>query len=107
MLVDKGSAECYGFKPDKKITSKTLNGAKVRDIVECWEFENNSRGFCSFRDPWNRKELSFDAPEGLTDTERYTANGAPIVADSFEYRYSANDDNFDLLYDLASLTESN
>jgi hypothetical protein len=107
MLVDKGSAECYGFKPDKKVTTKALNGAKVRDIVECWEFENNSRGFCSFRDPWNRKELSFKAPEGLTDTEMYTANGAPIVADSFEYRYSSNDDNMDLLYDLASLTETN
>jgi hypothetical protein len=107
MLVDKGSAECYGFKPSSKVTSKALDGAKVKDIVECWEFENNSRGFCSFRDPWNRKELSFKAPTGLTDSEMYTANGAPIVADSFEYRYSSNDDNMDLLYDLASLTETN
>ena len=111
MLIDKGSDECYGFKLDKKVTNNyvsTANGAskKQRDICECWEFQNNSRGYCSFRDPWNRKELSFKAPVGVSD--EFTANGAPIVADSFEYRYNPNDDLIDALIDPnSSYTESN
>ena len=111
MLTDKGSDECYGFKLDKKVTNNyvsTANGAskKQRDICECWEFQNNSRGYCSFRDPWNRKELSFRAPAGVSD--EFTANGAPIVADSFEYRYNPNDDLIDALIDPnSSYTESN
>lgn len=104
MLLDKGSAEAYGFDVDDALL-KYANNKSVGDIAECWEFENNSRGFCSFRDPWQRKELSFDAPsevngEKLSDSARYTAQNAPIVADSFEYRYSAVDDYLDYLYNL-------
>ena len=73
-------------------------------MAECWEFENNSRGFCSFRDPWNRKELSFKAPEGQNN--EFTAHGAPIVADYFEYRYNANDDYIDMLYDMNASFEN-
>ena len=110
MLIDKGSDECYGFKTDKKIVnafaSKANGGTnKLRDITECWEFQNNSRGFCSFRDPWNRKELSFKAPVGVAD--EFTANGAPIVADSYEYRYNANDDLIDALIDTNQYNEGN
>jgi hypothetical protein len=104
MLTDKGSDEIYGFKPDKSVTQKYVDDAPVRNIAECWEFENNSRGFCSFRDPWNRKELSFAAP---ASDPTYTAAGAPIVADSFEYRYNCNDDILDLLYSLDSASEEN
>jgi hypothetical protein len=77
----------------------------VGDIAECWEFENNSRGFCSFRDPWRRKELSFAAPEKTSVGQAQTAKGAPIVADSFEYRYSSVDDYLDYLYDLNKSAE--
>ena len=110
MLIDKGSDECYGFKLNKKVlnsyASKANGGTnKVRDIAECWEFQNNSRGFCSFRDPWNRKELSFKAPVGVAD--EFTANGAPIVADSFEYRYSSNDDLIDALINTGDYNEGN
>jgi hypothetical protein len=39
MLLDKGSDECYGFKPDKKILQNQIIGSpKIRDIAECWEF---------------------------------------------------------------------
>lgn len=103
MLLDKGSDACYGFKPSKDVTHKIIKDQsgkplKVSDVVECWEFENNSRGFCSFRDPWNRRVLSFKAPEGA-DNE-YTNKGAPIVADYFEYRYNTNKKILDLLYNI-------
>ena len=107
MLLDKGSDECYGFKPSKKVTHKLFpagekDGApvykKLRDIAECWEFSDNNRGFCSFRDPWNREEFSFKAPEDAEN--KYTANLAPVVADSFEYRYSKYDDALDVIYDI-------
>ena len=54
MLLDKGSSQVLGFKPNKKITSKFFtntdkNGNIVpkpmREIAECWEFSNNARGF--------------------------------------------------------------
>lgn len=51
MLLDKGSDEAYGFKLNKGVLQNFLNGERVRDMAECWEMENNSRGFCSFRDP--------------------------------------------------------
>lgn len=92
MLLDKGSDECFGFKPSKKVLQNQLEGTpRVRDIVECWEFQNNSRTYCSFRDPWNRYKLSFRPPI-MDDNNGVTTNGAPMVADSFEVRYNANDD---------------
>ena len=96
MLLDKGSDECYGFKPSKKVTANYLDGKRVRDIVECWEFSNNNRGFCSFRDPWGRMELSFKAPVGVAN--EFTSAKAPIVADHVEYRYNSNEDALDVLY---------
>lgn len=109
MLLDKGSDECYGLKPDKKVTHKLFpkkyneDGTvaeyeRVRDIAECWEFSDNNRGFCSFRDPWNREEFSFKAPDDAPN--KYTANLAPIVADSFEYRYTQYEDALDVIYEI-------
>lgn len=97
MLLDKGSDECYGFKPSKKILQNQITGnPMVRDIAECWEFQNNSRTYCSFRDPWNRYNLSFRAPSMEIDldnpTTAYLTQGAPKVVDSFEPRYNSNDD---------------
>lgn len=97
MLLDKGAAEAYGFS-GIGMKQAYVNNKSTDDIAECWEFENNSRGFCSFRDPWNRYKLSFKAPDNAND--RLTAAGAPIVADSFEYRYNALDDYIDYLVDL-------
>lgn len=113
MLSDKGSDEMYGFKSDKKVLQKalpkkktdkitgevTISYPKLRDVAECWEFSDNNRGYCSFRDPWNREELSFKAPDDATN--KYTASLAPIVCDSFEYRYSKYDDALDVIYDIA------
>ncbi len=116
MLLDKGSDECFGFKPDKNIlqralpkektvtneetgeTTTEISYPKLRDVAECWEFSDNNRGFCSFRDPWNREEFSFKAPDDATN--RYTAALAPIVADSFEYRYTKYDDALDVIYEI-------
>ena len=97
MLLDKGSDECYGFKPSKKILQNQITGnPMVKDIAECWEFQNNSRTYCSFRDPWNRYNLSFRAPSMEIDlnnpTTAYLTQGAPKVVDSFEPRYNSNDD---------------
>lgn len=92
MLLDKGSDECYGFKLGKKVLQSQIEGnPAVRNIAECWEFQNNSRTYCSFRDPWNRYELSFRPPV-MDDSNGVTTKGAPMVADSFEVRYNANDD---------------
>lgn len=104
MLLDKGSAEAYGFDVDDACV-KYADHTPIGNIAECWEFENNSRGFCSFRDPWKRKELSFAAPEKTSVGQAQTAKGAPIVADSFEYRYSCVDDYLDYLYDLNKSAE--
>lgn len=104
MLLDKGSSEAYGFKIDDAC-AKYADNMPISDIAECWEFENNSRGFCSFRDPWKRKELSFAAPEKISIGQAQTTKGAPIVADSFEYRYSSVDDYLDYLYDLNKSAE--
>lgn len=97
MLLDKGSDECFGFKPSKEVLQNQIKGTpKVRDIAECWEFQNNSRTYCSFRDPWNRYKLSFRAPDMTIDlqnpTNSYLTLGAPKVVDSFEPRYNSNDD---------------
>lgn len=105
MLSDKGSDEVYGFKPNKKILAKYLDNEKVRDMVECWEFSDNSRTWCSYNDPLNRNELSFSYPdssveggEKLNEPEGGGVGGAPYVANSFEYRYNTNEDVLDYLY---------
>ena len=101
MLLDKGSDEAYGFKPIDEIYQKfvTKKGkpVKVSKVAECWEAENNSRGFCSFRDAsTNRTDDKF------FDTGQLTAKGAPIVADYWEYRYHDKADSLDVIYDLSS-----
>ncbi len=109
MLLDKSSREVLGYKPNKKVTNKLFpesyndDGSvkeykRVRDIAECWEFSNNARGYCSYRDPWNRVQLSFLAPEDIEEKSAYTAAEAPIVCNSFEYRYHALDDAIDVFY---------
>lgn len=122
MNLDKGSDENYGFK---LFANHDANGAKIThpflkdsegealnmaDVAECWEFSDNNRGYCSFRDPDNRAELSFILPgtgsaaDNATSTkpnERYRTNSkglAPIVADSIEYRYHKDGDVLDYLY---------
>ena len=106
MLLDKGSDECFGFKPHNSVTAKLLDGKKVRDIAECWEFSNNARGYCSFRDPWVRRELSFAPPTGTPGVpgNGMTSKGAPLVADSFEYRYHKQKDHLDVIYSLNTAT---
>lgn len=108
MLLDKGADEAYGFKMDTMMNF--VDKKTVEEVAECWEFENNNRGFCSFRDPWNRKELSFDAPDNVkrdNPTSAFTTNGAPIVADSFEYRYNVDSDYIDLLVHLNNSSSQN
>ena len=46
----------YSFKEGNK---------DMRKKAECWEFSNNARGYCSYRDPWNRVELSFKPPVAI------------------------------------------
>ena len=108
MLLDKGSDEMYGFKPDKtteeNVYQKFLKNKKVSKIAECWEFENNSRTFCSFRDPLNRKDLSFnvysiDSNTGEKTPVLNSKRSAPVVADSFEYRYHTDGDILDYIMD--------
>ena len=103
MLLDKGADEAYGFKPSKSVLAAYKGNKAVRNIAECWEYENNSRGFCSFRDLWNRYDLSFDAPKDEKGeykvTNALTSHGAPVIADYFEYRYNKQDDYIDLLVD--------
>lgn len=103
MNLDKGSDECFGFKPDKKmyVLDSEGNPQRVRDYAECWEMQNNARGYCSFRDPWNREELSFDSSG---QTNPYTSYGSPLVADHIEQRYNAHDDALDGLWELNTNT---
>ena len=91
MLLDKGSDEAYGYKFDYYL--KYLKNKAVKKKAECWEFENNSRGFCSFRDPKNRRVLSFNTGDFL-DSETSTA---PSVVDDFEYRYHTAADSLDTI----------
>ena len=109
MLLDKSSRAVLGYKPHKDVCHTMFpdgmkDGApkykRLRDVAECWEFSNNARGFCSYRDPWSRVQLSFLAPDSLErDKSKYTAKGAPIVCNSFEYRYHSKDDAIDVFYD--------
>ena len=105
MNLDKGSDECFGFKPDKKmyVLDSEGNPQRVRDYAECWEMQNNARGYCSFKDPWNRKELSFDS---TGQTNPYTSYGSPLVADHIEQRYNAYDDALDSLWELNKNTST-
>lgn len=115
MLIDKGSDEVFGFKPDKTATidgklnsslvsplQKFLKNKKISEIAECWEFENNNRTYCSFRDPDKRKDLTFDAFEmknGQKVRKLSSTKSAPLVADSFEYRYHDESDALDYIMD--------
>ena len=115
MLLDKGSDEVYGFKPDKTATTdgklgsdlvsplqKFVKYKKVGKIAECWEMENNNRTYCSFRDPDKRKDLTFKAFEIKNGQKTYKLNSvgsAPLVADSFEYRYHTDADILDYIMD--------
>jgi hypothetical protein len=117
MNLDKGSDECYGFKPNEvkdaegetvKMYMLDANGQpqRVKEFAECWEMQNNNHGYCSFRDPWNRPELSFGIwdEDGTELSNARTSWGSPLVADSFEYRYSAYDDALDGLWELSKNT---
>ena len=106
MLLDKGSDEAYGFKVDKSITANFVGNKAVRKIAECWEFSDNSRTYCSFRDPEDRKELSFfctprsnNAADQDAGYKTNAKGSAPIVCDSFEYRYHDGGDVMDYIYD--------
>jgi hypothetical protein len=101
MLLDKGSDEAYGFKLNKKILQKFAKHKAVRKIAECWEYSDNSRTYCSFRDPEGRDDLSFSrtSATGYGGEVANSAGCAPIVVDSFEYRYNTDSDLLDYLYD--------
>lgn len=116
MLLDKGADEAYGFKLNKKILGKFLKHKKVRDKVECWEFSDNSRTWCSYNDPLGRSSLSFalpadgstsldnvyTVPQQLNEPETGGIGGAPYVANSFEYRYHKHSDLLDYFYDTTA-----
>lgn len=109
MLLDKGSDEAYGFKVDKKVTQTFAGDKQLRKIAECWEFSDNSRTYCSFRDPEERKELSFlaspregNAADQAAGYRTNSKGSAPIVCDSFEYRYHDGGDVMDYIYDPSS-----
>lgn len=100
MLLDKGSDEAYGFKMDnvyQKFITKKGAPTKISKVAECWEGENNSRGFCSFRDAATNRAVDDDR---FFDTDKLTSNGAPVVADYWEYRYHDKADSLDIIYDL-------
>ena len=106
MLLDKGSDEVFGFKPDKTTgvspLQKFAKNKKISKIAECWEMENNNRTYCSFRDPDKRKDLTFKAFEMKNGQKTYKLNSvgsAPLVADSFEYRYHTDADILDYIMD--------
>ena len=103
MLLDKGSDEVYGFALDnttgKDPKAKFIgDGSKsVPKVAECWEFENNSRTFCSYRDPQDRKDLKFDVFNADGSRVLNAVQSAPVVADSFEYRYHNDEDILDYI----------
>ena len=105
MLLDKGSDDVLGFELPENITGKFVGDKEMTKKAECWEFANNSRGFCSYRDPWKRVELSFKAPDGTPEGQAYTSAGAPIIADSIEYRYNDKADAIDAVLNLKSMTD--
>ena len=100
MLLDKGSDEAFGFKPAEEVYQKFVTNSKgkplkVSKVAECWEAENNSRGFCSFRDA--KRDRTDDK---FFDTGTLTSFGAPLVADYWEYRYHDKADSLDVIYGL-------
>ena len=100
VLLDKGSDETYGFKMDgvyQKFVQKKGKPQKISKVAECWEGENNSRGFCSFRDSATNRAADDDR---FFETDKLTAKGAPVVADYWEYRYHDKADSLDVMYDL-------
>lgn len=103
MLLDKGSDEVYGFaldnttNKDPKAKFVGKGTTSMPKIAECWEFENNSRTFCSFRDPANRKDLKFDVFDKDGNRVLNAVKSAPVVADSFEYRYHDDADILDYI----------
>ena len=100
MLLDKGSDEAYGFRMDgvyQKFVTKKGKPVKISKVAECWEGENNSRGFCSFRDAATSRAEDDDK---FFDTGKLTAYGAPVVADYWEYRYHDLADSLDVIYKL-------
>lgn len=102
MLLDKGSDVVLGFKPNKNIT-RTDTNEKMRDVAECWEFSTNARTYTSYRDPWDRVELSFMPPESaIIDKTGLTADGAPLICNHIEYRYTKNEDYLDILQKLVN-----
>ena len=105
MLLDKGSDEAYGFKINN-VYNKFIKDDKgrptpVSSVAECWEAENNSRGFCSYRDAAVNRAPNDDR---FFDTDKLTVYGAPIVADYWEYRYHAKGDSLDVIYKLNEKT---
>ena len=102
MLTDKGSDETYGFSAGGYY-QKFLGTKPIDKIAECWEFENNSREFCSFRDPLKRKHLSFNTGRYLGwvdengDKAGSKTSTAPTVVEDFEYRYHTKEDSIDII----------
>lgn len=107
MLLDKGSDQVLGFKPNKNIESSLVKNAKgkkmaVSKLAECWEYSTNNRTYCSFKDPDNRVQLSFTRTPGA-DSE-FTAKKSLNIADNFEYRYNDNEDYIDYLTSFSDQT---
>ncbi|MDD7754086.1 MAG: hypothetical protein PUJ51_06215 [Clostridiales bacterium] len=105
MILDKGSDEAYGFAIDN-VYQKFAGNKELSKVAECWEFSDNIGTFCSFRDPNNRENLEFKVLKE-DGTQNLTENGAPIVANSFEYRYHNDADDIDIVYDLANADTDN
>ena len=112
MLLDKGSDAVLGF--DTGDAEQTVLGETAADTTECWEFATNARTFCSYKDPWNRVELSFKSPasigeDGFIQLEG-GERGGPVVLQHFEPRYVANDDYLkndeNGFYNFGSLNQS-
>ena len=105
MLLDKSSDEVLGFKLPDNVKGKFVGDKAMKKKAECWEFCNNARGFCSYRDPWKRVELSFRAPANAPDKEAYTTAGAPIITDNIEYRYHTDKDYIDMVLNINGVTK--
>ena len=105
MILDKGADEAYGFAIDN-VFQKFADYKEVSKVAECWEFSDNIGTFCSFRDPNSRDNLEFKVLKE-DGTQSLTENGAPIVANSFEYRYHNDSDDIDIVYDLTNADTDN
>ena len=103
MILDKGADEAYGFAIDG-VYQKFAGNKELPKVAECWEFSDNIGTFCSFRDPQGQDELTFKQvlPSGKENLTEYEA---PIVANSFEYRYHYDADDIDIVYKLSKAEE--